>query len=106
MGNNRHNYQSDLLNIFYLSSFLFRVFLKFTMNAPLFLSILIALVCAELVFSYRLKSLAEDKEDGMSDKIKAALQEDTDAKRERDECRDFGSHCTKHSNCCANFCSP
>merc|ERR1711962_1453863 len=72
---------TDLQNIFQLSYFFFIFFLKFTklgktMNTPLFLSILMALVCAELVFSYRLKSLAKDKMGGMSDDIKAALQAD------------------------------
>jgi len=50
------------------------------MNAPLLLSILIALVCAELAFSHRSKSLSEEKAGEMSDKIKAALQEDADAR--------------------------
>jgi len=42
------------------------------MNAPLLLSILIVLVCAEVAFSRRSKSLAEDKVDGLLDKIKIA----------------------------------
>jgi len=50
------------------------------MNAPLLLSILIALVCAELAYSHRSKSLAEEKVGEMSNKIKAALQEDADAR--------------------------
>merc|ERR1712087_924657 len=53
---------------------LFSLFHKFTksgktMNAPLLLSILIALVCAALAFSHRSKSLSEEKVGEMSDKI-------------------------------------
>merc|ERR1711872_191558 len=63
----------------------FHFFHKFTksgktMNAPLLLSILIALVCAELACSLRSKSLAKEKVGEMSNKIKEALQEDADAR--------------------------
>jgi len=82
------------------------------MNAPLLLSILIVLVCAELAFSHRSDSLAEEKVGDMSEKIKAALQEDADARplyrlmnptRNKRCALRFGG-CKEHSDCCSNLC--
>merc|ERR1711872_122139 len=97
-----HNISYDRFFFFPVFSFLHK-FTKSgkTMNSPLLLSILIVLVCAEVAFSRRSKSLAEDKADGLLDKIKIAKTMHYRMKG----CKGaMGGFCRQNSECCNNYC--
>jgi len=69
------------------------------MNAPLLLSILIVLVCA--AFSRRSKSLAEDKVDGLLDKIKMAKT--MHYRLKGSACKVKMEYCYNEDECCESL---